>query len=271
MQYSHKQKCSTLANIEHGLRLELRAILRHYDGLRKPLDRFERHPHRSDSEPHFFVMFDMDDRLDIKGLQREMAFLVLPDERILESILQFAGSVWHLKDRLKQLAKEKDLPVNIESIVNKSVSLLICADLVNAKKHGRCENRSRLNPRLGLTRDEGNVTGVVQFDTSRNGVVELFYDGSTKKQELLVTKPEPIPFRVDVLVEDGTSSKDDAITQILDAFLQWCPIIKELGLLEADDPECKALRRRLDSNLALDAGACKNDRLSTFTRSEFQS
>jgi len=60
-----------------------------------------------------------------------------------------------------------------------------------------------------------------------------------------VTNPVPIPFRVDILVGDGESGKGNAVAFIYNAFQEWVPLIRELGILDADDPECNALRSRL--------------------------
>lgn len=243
-----RHKAQSMADIEHGLRIELRAILRQYDDLRSPLDRFERHPFRPETQPRFFVAFDRKTRHDINGLRVGIKRLVLPDERILDGVLRFAESVWHLKDRLRQFAKAKSDSLDVERIATESEALRICADLANTKKHGACEQRSGLNPRLGIVPEnsETDGVGVVEFDTDACGVVELFYQGATKEKELLVTEPVPIPFRVDILLGDGKSGKRDAVGFIYDAFYRhWVPVIRELGLLESDDREVQALRSRL--------------------------
>lgn len=242
-----KRKQRTPASMERAIRTELRTILRQYDELITPLNRFELHPRRSQTEPRFYVAFDCRDRREITGLRTSIKTLVLPDEYILENILRLTQSVWHLKDRLNQLANAKHVLTDVAETVMTSDALQICADLANEKKHGACENRSGLSPALGTwtENEEARREGVVEFDTSKSGVLELYYEGSTKTKELLVTNRAPIPFRVDILLNDGTSYRRDAVTVIYDAFKLWLPLIDDLEILDPDDPECDFLRSRL--------------------------
>lgn len=250
---SKRNRTQSVANIERGIRVELRTILRQYDELRRPLDRFQPHPFRSKAGPRFFVAFDGNAHRDITGMRvGGIKRLVLPDERILEAVLRFAESIWHMKDRLSQLAKAKGVSVDVELVAINSEGLRVCADLANEKKHGGCENRSTLNPRLGVLSENPEVdgSGVVEFDTDACGSVEFFYQGATKEKELLVTNPVPIPFRVDILVSDGKSGKRDAVSFIYEAFRQWFPVIEQLGLLPPEDRESVALRARLFTDAA---------------------
>ena len=52
--------------------------------------------------------------------------------------------------------------------------------------------------------------GLVHFDLGNSGVCEVFYNGATKRKEVLVTNPVPVAFRVDVLVDDGKSTSGAA-------------------------------------------------------------
>jgi hypothetical protein len=168
---------------------------------------------------------------EIRGIQIKTNVLGLPDETIHDRVLEFAKTVWHLKDRLTQLADAIRQSIDLDAIAKQSTNLLVSADLANMKKHGRCENRSTLNPQLGP----------VKFDVSKSGPLELFYDGAMKCKELVVTHPVPIPFAVDVLVHDGASALGDARDIIKLAFLDWLPIIQQLGVLSANEPEAAAL------------------------------
>lgn len=142
--------------------------------------------------------------------------------------------------------------LNVERFAKKKELLLIVADLANSKKHGTLEQpRSRRSPRLGVIQrgDDGEIfgdgSGLVSFDTSQSGVVEFFYHGSRKEKELLVTNPVPIPFTIEVLVDDGPTSLGAAVEFISSAFLEWLPIIKDAGILAADDRESEELVREL--------------------------
>jgi len=217
------------------IRQELRGVLRLWKDLRTPIERFE--PFRATpGDPYrYYVQFDVRPRRRIKGLQIGLKSLSVPDERIQDQVLEFAKAVWQLKDRLRQWAKAVGARSDVEVTAKKNTSLLVCSDLANLKKHGRCENRSGLNPHLGT----------VRFDTSESGMVEFFYDGATKEKELIVSRPVPIPFRVDVKTHDGSDVLGDAVEIIADAFKAWLPVIEELGVLSADDPETRRLRELL--------------------------
>lgn len=233
----------TAEGIAHGIHTELRSIRRQWDDLRKPLGKFEPLEWKPPGEPRYYVTFDLNERRRIKGLKLRSGTLVFPDERILDGFLRLAESVWHLKDRLRQWAKTKGATVDIEGTIKRSKALQVCADLANQKKHGRNENRSGLDPQLGVLTDSGEADGegLVRFDTSKSGVLEWFYDGPTNRKELLVTDPVPIPYQVEVLVDDGKPTLGDAVELIHRAFCDWLPLIKELGILASDDRESQAL------------------------------
>ena len=171
--------------------------------------------------------------IPIQGLKvGSLKVLKLPDERIQDCVLEFGKSVWHLKDWLHQFAKATNQGVDLEAIANQSTDLLITADLANKKKHGRNENRSKLNPTLDL----------VKFETSNSGPIEFYYNGAMKDKELVVTNPVPIPFSVDILIHDSNAILGDALKIINNALFDWLPVIQQLGILSADDSETRTLR-----------------------------
>lgn len=232
---SHTSKGET-ENIAAEIRRELRSILRLWNDLRAPLQKFEPLNPLLAERPRFYVAFDLRPRRRITGLKLGgLPNLSLPDERIQGAVWEFAEGVWHLKDRLHQWVKATGNNTDVEAFVKTSQRLLICADLANMKKHGRSENRSKLDPQLG------NVI----FDTSKSGPIEFFYSGAGKDKELLVTNPVPIPFSVELLIHDGTASLGDAVEIIHQAFTDWLPLIQKLGILSGDDNETKLLREQL--------------------------
>lgn len=218
------------------IRTELRSILRQKGELRKPLNAFGLDRSRPAGQPRYYVLFDQGRRRVVKGLRLGgLQVLELPDERIIDGVFELAKSVWQLKDRLKLWVKAQGLSTNIEAEANKSQHLLICADMANWKKHGANKNRSGLAPR---------ITTVV-FDTSQSGKLELYYDGATKQKELLVTTTSPIPFRVEVVGNNGTTQLGDAVDLIDAAFMDWLPVIQTVGVLSGKDRESEHLRQTL--------------------------
>jgi hypothetical protein len=220
----------TPEQILKGIHAELRSIVRQRNNLIQPIKTFSLRPYTPKGKPCYYVDFDNNPRRDIRGLCAPLKTIRLPDEKIQDEVLQLAQSVWHIKDRLKQWVELKNLSLDIEKLAESSVPLQVCADLANRKKHGRFENRSGLYPWLDK----------VSFDTSKNGLVELFYDGSSKEKELLVTNPVPIAYTVDILVGDGKKSLGNAVDYIGQAFNFWLPIIRQIGIF-TDDPEGKKL------------------------------
>ncbi len=234
------------------IRRELRSIRRQRDEWRRPLEKFEPNPNANSGQPPHYVMFDMRRRRCINGLRIGIKCLQLPDERILDGVYRLAESVWHLKDRLKTWGQAQGLDLNVESHAASAGSLLIVADLANMKKHGELlRPRSNRSPRLGVLRHDENGradkegSGLVSFDTSNSGVVEVFYDGSRKDKELLVTHAVPIPFKVEVLVDDGGTSLGNAVDFIYSAFREWLPIIDDAGVLSDGDRESEELLKGL--------------------------
>lgn len=230
---SARKKPSNLsaADIAREIRAELRCILRARRDLYTPLERFE--PINDlDGTTRYYVLFDMNRRIRFQGLKfPELSRYTAPDERIYDRILEFAKAVWHLKDRLNQYARASNLQIDVDQVVKQSRDLLVCADLANKKKHGRNENRSQLDPRLGL----------VSFDTSKSGAIEMYYDAAMKDKELIVANPVPILYSVDIL-DHNEAAIGDARVIINRGFNAWLPLIRQLHILSADDSESKALR-----------------------------
>ncbi len=227
------------AHIAAETRVELRSILRQRDDLRKPLDAFGLVESRSEGEPRYYVLFDANPRLVVKGMRLGgCGTLRLTDERIIDQVYSFAESVWHFKDRLKLLARAARLSLSVESESQRSHHLMICSDLANWKKHGECRNRSGLLPRAAT----------VAFDTSRSGPLELYYDGATKHQELLVTNSVPISYSVEVTgTKDGQEiALGDAVQLIDMGFHDWLPIVTASGVLSEQNRENEHLRQELE-------------------------
>jgi len=212
---------------------ELRSIVRQRSHLRRPINGFVLIEGIPEGQPRFRVAFDSCPRKNIKGLKVFVEKLVLPDEKIIDDVLAFAKSIWHLRDRLIIWTKLKNSDLDIRKYAKENVNLMICADLANKKKHGRAENRSGFNPELKIE---------IEFDTSRNGVLEFFYDGLLREKELLVSIPEPIPYRVEILRGDGNSLADDAVNFISEAFDYWKLILDDIDIFKQDSAVSKELK-----------------------------
>jgi hypothetical protein len=221
--------------ISQELRAELRSIICQFIDLRKPFDIFEVEPDRSSDGPRYYVNFTRRAHRKFTGLKLAgLGTLYTPSERITDAVCSVAKSVWHLKDRLHQWTKATNSQGDADAWSKTSEHLLVCSDLANWKKHGRHENRSKLSPRLTQ----------VAFDTSRSGPIEMFYDGAIKEQELLVTNPVPIAYRVEMEYSDGRAIPD-AVDVIHLGFRHWIPFIQKHRILEGDNPETKVLRETL--------------------------
>ena len=232
-----KEKRQRLPNerIAKEIRVELRSIIRQIASLRRPLEMFQMMQNRSSGSPKYRVVFDNRPLRKIQGLQICTKRITLPDEKIEDDVLNLTQSVWHLKDRFQQWAKIQSIRIDIEAVINQNKHLQVCSDLANKKKHGRTENRSGLSPYLSL----------VNLDTSKSGVIEIFYDGSFKEKELLVTNDVPIPYTVEILVNDETKSLGNAVDYICKAFHCWLPVIQEMAILNENDPESSELAKLL--------------------------
>jgi hypothetical protein len=224
----------SLERIAAEIRAELRSILRTREELRKPLSDFQLDQRRPPNVPRYYVAFDRRPRRPVQGLRCNAASLTLPDERITDEVLHLAKSLWHLKDRLHQWVKATDMGADVDAWWQGSTELRIAADLANQKKHGRHQNQSQLSPYLSE----------VTFDTSQCGMLELFYDGSMKDKELLVSLPNPIPFSIRVLA-GGSGAIGDVVAILDAAFRHWLPLIQRCGILAGADPESAKLKETL--------------------------
>ena len=162
----------------------------------------------------------------------------MPDERVIDQSYELAGHIYHLKDRLHQYAKKseqprrkKDHPLHVTRIIDQSIDLLTCGDLINLKKHGRTENRSKMTPSLG------NVV----YDTSVCGPVELQYDGSNKTTALLSSTTSPVARSIE-LMSNGELWRPNVLDTFVAAIEAWRPLIENNGLLRGADSESKFLR-----------------------------
>jgi hypothetical protein len=170
----------TPASILEEIYMELRGIVRQRSHLRRPIDMFMPIKSVPEGQPRFRVVFDTCPPKIIRGLKIPGTKLKLPDEKIADDVINYAKSVWHLKDRLKIWTKLNECNLDIEKYAEKNINLMVCADLANKKKHGCSSNRSGFDPSLNIE---------IEFDTSKNGLLELFYKGSLREKELLVSIP----------------------------------------------------------------------------------
>jgi hypothetical protein len=224
-------------NLRSEIFAELRNVLRLLTELRSPLQLFLKVDSRPPGAPSYYVVFDRAQPHEITGLRIGALTLRLRDVTIINRCYECAQAIWHLKDRLHQWAKQTDAHVNVEEWVAKSTVMLICGDLANRKKHFRRQVRSGRSPKIG---DE------ITIDTSKSGVLELFWDGGTKHKVLFVTSPTPIPFTAEIVDEERPSTVlGDAVETFDAAFKHWLPLIRQLGVVANSDPESKALTNAL--------------------------
>jgi hypothetical protein len=223
------------------IKTELRTILHNLCELIRPINRFWTSPDRPVNVPRHFVCFDTTLHHEVMGLRTNILKMSFPVETISDRVASLAASVWHLKDRLNHYAKATHSGADTEAWANSNRDLRICADIGNHKKHGHNQNVSGLNPKL--------VPEIV-FDTSKNGLLEYYYNGATKHSELLVSKPVPIPYRVDI-VDGAGKNIGDAASIIRTGFDHWLPLIQKLGILSASSREDAELRTILFPDQAL--------------------
>lgn len=214
------------------IKAELRNILHTLCELLRPIDRFSSSANRQMGGPRYFVCFDSTPHREVMGLRTNILKMSFPVETITDRVAQLAASVWHLKDRLNHYAKATKANADSDAWANSDLNLQICGDIGNHKKHGHNQNYSRMNPRL---------IAEVNFDTSRSGQLEFYFDGATKQRELLVSNPVPIPYWVDVV--DGTNTIiGDAASILRAGFDHWLPLIDQLGVLGGNGRDDTALR-----------------------------
>ncbi|MCH8823863.1 MAG: hypothetical protein IH984_10185 [Planctomycetes bacterium] len=184
----------------------------------------------------------MNPRRIVNGLRISPKTISLPNERIRDSFFHYAKAIWHLKDRLviwaqvtgiaRDLKNAKSL---IHAIPGGCLELRICTDLANKKKHMQNQNRSGLKPDLSE----------VQFDTSKCVPIELYFDGATKQQEILVTIPSPIGYSLNVITDPDQTVFGNAIEVMKTGFNSWLPLIDDMEVLADDNPETQSLLRIL--------------------------
>jgi hypothetical protein len=232
MSGSRKKGKRSSEGIGSEIKTELRNILHNLCELLRPINRFYTSPDRPVDVPRHFVCFDSTPHREVTGLRTNILKMTFPVETITDRVALLAASVWHLKDRLNHYAKATKAAADSDAWANSDRNCQICGDIGNHKKHGHNQNHSRVNPQL--------VPEIV-FDTSRSGLLEIYYDGATKHRELLVSKAVPIPYRVDVADGVGTVI-GDAATIIRAGFDHWLPLIHQLGVLAGAGREDAALR-----------------------------
>lgn len=238
----------SIEDLEYALRSEMRRILRKWNELNTPLKVFHELPGRPEHRPKYQVVIDNALRpRSGEGLLIRISTITFPEERYEDKVLDFARAVWHLRDHLNQLARIASANMDINSHARKSQELLICADLINMKKHGNHDNQSGVNPRLTET----------HFDTSESGLIEFQYDGGLKEASILVEMPRPIKLWIDVYsVSMGDQDNSDnkihkgmAQELIWKGFKHWWPLIDDLGILiergDDNDNERKPIRSML--------------------------
>jgi hypothetical protein len=206
-----------IRSLSDGIKEELRSIIRQWDKLCRPLQCSEIREPLPVGHPHY----------RIEGAQSH--------EELTDLMLRYAGSVWQLKDHLKLWVQAKGLELrdtsedgspqitSIEESANKSLNLMLCADLNNTKKHGTLNH-----PRTPYA----PVLKGVSFDTSKSGVIGIYYDGDgSKTGDILASNPHSVPYRTEITSGDGTTSFGNALVIITRGFGYWIPVIRQIGIL----------------------------------------
>ncbi len=247
-----RKQAANVDAISREIGSEIRRILRKWYSLKTPIQTF-REVDRPAGRPSIEVYFGTSllgpsphDSTSVGVQDKSIGTLGLPDERINDALHHFAGSVWHLRDRIRRWDRARGtspevVKRRITKLIGESRDLQICGELITEKKHGAREDRSGLQPWLSGT----------HFDTSKNGAVEFWYDGAVKEAYLLVTIANPVPYRVDVYRGDDPAIDrerpdegakiGDAVDIISSGFRAWLPLIRDLGILDGDGPEENAL------------------------------
>lgn len=222
------------------LRAALRSIIRDWLALCKPLPVDEIMPQLPTGACDFRV----------RGAESH--------EELQERVIQFAGRVWQLKDglirwlrmqpslrmvfsdaatgaRLIEMSGQ-DAKRMIEEAAELCLPLLLCADLYNTHKHYDDCNRSGYQPFLNG----------VQFDTSQAGVCGISYDGTRVKGDMTVSKPIPVPIRIEVHSRNHPVNFGDAVIVVGRAFCYWIPLIRQIDLLSPSAVRDEAILHDLD-------------------------
>lgn len=217
----------------NGVLVELRSILRQQTDLAIPRREYKLDTSRGDSGPRYYLRRDARPNRVINGLRFKTKTMHLDDEPVIDMALSLSKSLWHFKDYIKKLISTSCVDCNLEEELRTKEYLLICADLANRKKHAENKNRSKIDPRIGL----------VKYDLTQVGEVELFYDGKSKDWELIVTHPNEIPFEVQIEGPGRQVLFTDARQVFCNAFDEWKGILSEHGLLDSDDETCQMLKK----------------------------
>lgn len=243
----------TVEHVGYELRSEIRRVLRKHAVLTNPLQMFRQIDGRPEGAPTYQVCFDILPPVPSgDGLRIRTRKMTQPDERVEDAVYDLARAVWHFKDWLGHWARLNGSRWDVaENHAKGCRELSVAADLINTKKHGTTskggvQNRSGLYPYINE----------VHFDTSTSGVIEVWYRGDLKETTLLVTDPNPIPFRVPIWQGDGSWHRlndrqeddgeciGDAAAVLMRGFIHWLPLIKSLGVLDdyERNPESSVLR-----------------------------
>ena len=223
---------STLNQIGEEIRFELRSIVRQNNHLLRPISCFQPIEGVPEGQPRYRVMFDTNPPKPIRGMKVRVNTIRVPDEQMVDDVLNYAKSVWHLKDRLKLWIACVGMTLDVEGCASNDMHLMVCSDLANRKKHGESRNRSGCYPRLNEQ---------IELDTSQSGLLEFYYNGVRREKELIVSKPVPIPYRIEIQKDDGTVLSDNAVIYLTEAFRTFLKIIDAIGFWE-NDPESEDVR-----------------------------
>ena len=230
------------AKVAEDLRVGIRAIVYQWKILREPLLADPVDTPRPDGMPN-----------RLRGAQQF--------EELKERVSRFAGRVWQIKDGLIKWLEHhptftiehqdgkgstvkgkggKHAERTIEDIAKTSMPLMLAADLYNSYKHYDDCNRSGYAP----------ILDGAEFDTSKAGTLGIYYDGSRKSGDLLVTNRVPVPIRVEIKSSNQPVDFGEGVRVIARGFLVWVPLIRQIRLLSPNIPEDRAI---LDDLAAMEA------------------
>jgi hypothetical protein len=240
---------SVLVGLDEKLCAALRSVIRDWQMLRAPL-----------------LVDEIKNPLPTSGAQRFRVRGAESYEELQEGVIQFAGRVWQLKDGLIKWLQTRpslrlvfsdtasgatvvgaggdDAARTIEEAAKLCMPLLLCADLYNSHKHYDDCNRSGYQPFLNG----------VQLDGSKAGTLGIRYDGTRKIDEITVSNPTPVPFRIEVQSRNQPVDFGDAVVMIGRALNYWIPLVRQMELLSPSNAVDKAI---LD-DLAVVEAAVKN-------------
>jgi hypothetical protein len=214
----------TTDEIKREIRIELRSILRRWDELSKPAGTFQEVQGLPDGHPKWRL-------LDMRSA-----------EEVHDRLYRFAGSVWQLKDRLKQwlsASGEKigtkdtsgnDVETSIEETVKQYLPLLVCADLYNHKKHGQLSSYRC-----------GRVPAFHGVQWKTNGLTALRTDGPSQTIDCLFPTPTPVEWACEVISTTSNESFGNGVVLIARAFHFLIPLLLQLGFLKPLDAEAQHL------------------------------